>query len=159
MRVILLKDIENLGKVGEIKTVRDGYARNFLIPKGLAKPATKDALKEIERLNIQRKKEELERLEKLKTWQEKINSLVFEAKLRQKSDGSAFGSVDAEKIIQFLSKEGIELEKSQIILKSPIKMFGEYEIPISLSGDIVSKLKVIVKPASKEKRAIQSQPA
>lgn len=152
MRIILLQDIPNLGKAGEIKTVRDGYGRNFLIPRGLAKPATRQVLGEVERTRHARLEREAEEDATLHAWQEKIQSLTLEGTLKphEKEKGDAFGSVGAEKIAAFLKEEGIAISKSQIPLGEPLKTFGEHKIKINLGKNIVTSLRVVISP-EKEK--------
>jgi len=146
MQIILVRDVPHIGKRNEIKNVADGYARNFLFPRGLAKPATPEGLKGVERLKAEEEKKEKARLEMLKKWQERINSLTFETLLKTKDDKKAFGSVDTERVADFLSGKGIGITKHQIDLPRPIKAFGEHHIKIHLGKNLEANLLIQIKP-------------
>ena len=144
MKVILLKDVKNLGKKFEIKKVKDGYARNQLIPKGLAKPATPTALKWLElQKEIQEKKAE-EELKKVQDFVSTIDGLelVFSVKLGEK--GQLFESINAQKISEKLKEMGYEIKKSQIVLPEPIKELGEHPVKIKFEHNLEAELKIIV---------------
>ena len=130
MRVILLQDIEKLGKKYDTKEVADGYARNFLIPQGLAKPATEEALIWLEtKKEIEAKKAE----EELKKIQEKATAidgqeLIIPVKIGE--EGQLFESITSQKISEKLKELGFEIKKTQIDLPKPIKELGEFPIKI-----------------------------
>jgi len=144
MRVILLKDVENLGKKYEVKEVKNGYARNFLIPQGLAKPATETALIWLEtQKEIEAKKAE----EELKKIQEKATAidgqeLIIPVKMGE--EGQLFESITPQKISEKLKELGFEIKKTQIDLKEPIKELGEFPIKIRLEHNLEAEIKVIV---------------
>ena len=144
MRVILLKDVENLGKKYEIKEVKAGYARNFLIPKKLARPATKETLKWLEiQKEIAAKKAE----EELKTIQDFVSQVdglevVFKVKIGEK--GELFESITAQKISEKLKEMGFEIKKTQIDLPNPIKELGEFPVKIHFEHNLEAEIKVIV---------------
>jgi large subunit ribosomal protein L9 len=144
MKVILKKDIKNIGKEGDIKEVSDGYARNFLLPKKLALPATESAIKQATDAKL--KKLETEKIE-----QEKTNELariisgkkiIIRAKEKK---GKLFGSITAKNIAQELKKEKIEISEKSIIIKNPLKKIGEYEIKINLDYGISSSFLLLIK--------------
>jgi large subunit ribosomal protein L9 len=144
MKVILKKDIKNIGKEGDIKEVSDGYARNFLLPKKLALPATESAMKQATDAKL--KKLETEKIE-----QEKTNELariisgkkiIIRAKEKK---GKLFGSITAKNIAQELKKEKIEISEKSIIIKNPLKKIGEYEIKINLDYSISSSFLLLIK--------------
>jgi len=144
MKIILLQDVDSLGKKYEVKNVSDGHARNFLIPQGLAKPATEAALKWLEtQKEILRKKAE----EALKQAQDSASSLdgaevVFPVKVGE--DDQLFESVTAQKIADKLKELGFEVRKNQIILESPIKTLGEYPIKVKLEHNLEPEIKLMV---------------
>ena len=144
MRVILLQDIGNLGKKYEVKEVKDGYARNFLIPQGLAKPATETALIWLEaQKEIEAKKAE----EELKKIQEKATAvdgqeLIISVKMGE--EGQLFESITSQKISEKLKELGFEIKKTQIDLKEPIKELGEFPIKIRFEHNLEAEIKVIV---------------
>lgn len=144
MRVILLKDIENLGKKFEIKEVKDGYARNFLIPKGLATPATKKSLKWLEvQKEIEEKKAEQE-LKKFQDLASAIDGQEITIFVKVGQEGQLFESVTAQKIAEKLKEIGFEVKKNQIDLKKPIKELGEFLVKIRLEHNLEAEIKVII---------------
>ena len=144
MRVILLQDIDNLGKKYEIKEVKNGYARNFLFPKGLAKPVTKETLKW---LQIQKEIEAKKAEEELKKVQEIASAIdgqeiIIPVKIGQ--EGQLFESITAQKISEKLKELGFNVKKNQIDLSGPIKEIGEFPIKIKLEHNLEAQIKVIV---------------
>jgi large subunit ribosomal protein L9 len=145
MQVILMERVVNLGGLGDIVKVKDGYARNFLIPQGKAKRAT-DANKKV----FEERRAELERgqAEKLAAAQEragKLEGLVVKVGRKAGVDGRLFGSVGNADIAEALAAQGIEVEKSLIRLPSgPMKQVGDNEVEIALHSDVVAKVMVSV---------------
>jgi large subunit ribosomal protein L9 len=142
MRVILLTDIENIGREGDIKEVKDGYARNFLLPRNLAVSASPAALKQAEekrRLALVRQAEKQKQLE---GYASKISELEMKAILKVGKKEEIFGSISQADIQSFLAGQGIEVEKSQILLEEPIKKIGGHNVNIKLAPDKVFCLKV-----------------
>lgn len=141
MKVILLENINGLGEKGKIVEVKDGYARNYLIPRGLAKLATPSVLKEFEMIEkIKRRKEEKNkaRAEEIKRKVEKL-SLTFHMKGKEK----IYGAVTSHDILQELHKRGFEeIEKGSIKLDEPLKEPGFYEIPVKLHPEVEAIVKV-----------------
>lgn len=144
MEVILRKDIPKLGKAGDIVKVKDGYARNYLIPKGLAILANQ---KNIRALENQRKiilaKAERER-KKLESLAEKLEGISVTVYRKIIEEDRIFGSVSSIDIVNILKEQGIEVDKNQVILDEPIKKLGTFEVPIKLSSDKVVNIKVEV---------------
>jgi len=144
MRIILLQDIENLGKKYEIKEVKDGYARNFLIPKGLAKPATEEALKWLE---TQKEAEAKKAEEELKMVQERataIDGLEVIIPVKIGEDGQLFESITSQKISEKLKELGFEIKKTQIDLLEPIKELGEFLVKIKFEHNLEAEIRIIV---------------
>ncbi len=143
MRIVLLEDIKNIGAKGDIKEVSDGYARNFLLPKKMAAPATESAVKLA--LSVKSKQLEMEKVEQEKTKElAKIiagKKIVIEAKEKK---GKLFGSITAKNIAQELKKEKIEIPEKFITLESPLKETGEYEIKIRLDHGIETSLMLAI---------------
>ncbi|MFA5961663.1 MAG: 50S ribosomal protein L9 [Parcubacteria group bacterium] len=143
MQIILLQDVKNLGKKGELKNVSDGYARNFLFAKKLAETASKEA---IERIDAQRKKEkiaELENSEKTKKIAAELKDKSFEIKAKGK-EGKLFGSISAKDIAKIISTSGFDVAEKSITMPAHIKEIGEYEIKVSLAGGVETKIKLVV---------------
>jgi len=144
MKVILLQDVENLGKKYEIKEVKNGYARNFLIPKKLAKPATKEALKWLEiqkEIEEKRAEEELKKVQELAT---KVDGAEVVIPVKVGEDGQLFEKVGVQKILEKLNEMGFGIKKNQIELPEPIKELGEFPVKIKFSHNLEAEITVVV---------------
>jgi large subunit ribosomal protein L9 len=144
MRIILLKDIENLGKKNEVKEVKDGYARNFLIPKGLAKMATKKAMERLEaQKEIEAQKEE-EGLKELQSLIENIEGREFIISVKVGDEDQLFESITAQKVQETLKQAGCDVKKPQIELVQPIKELGEFPVKIKFDHNLEAQITIIV---------------
>ncbi len=144
MKVILLKDVEKLGKRLELKNVQSGYARNYLIPQNLACPATKESLKWLEvQKEIAQKRQETE-LKDLQIVVKKIEGKEINFSVKVGEKGQLFESITTQKIKDALEEEGFNLTKDQIRLKEPIKELGEFTIEVGFDHNLESFIKVIV---------------
>ena len=143
MRVLLVKDVKNLGKAGEIKEVKDGYGQNFLIKKGFAKLATEAVLKEWEAEQAKIAKQKQDEIDKLNTIKKEIENLKLTIKKKLGANGSLYGAVTKDEIASTLnSLHDIDIDKKSIELKNVIKATGEYDISIKLGHGIHAKLNV-----------------
>ncbi len=137
--------MEKLGKEGEVIGVKDGYARNFLLPKGWVYSATISNIKLLEVEKKRKRKKEEKEKEEARTLAEKIRKISCTIAARVGEKERLFGSVTKEEVITALSKEqGIKLEKQSVLLSEPIKRLGVYKIPLRLAPGIESELKVWV---------------
>ena len=144
MEIILKQQVENLGKPGDRLSVSNGYARNFLLPNGLAIQATKSNIAQLEhemRLIEQRKLKEVKDAEKIGN---KIRSLSCALKRKVGEQDKLFGSVTSIDIANALKEHGIEIDRKMIQLEEPIKAIGTYKVPIELHPQVVVELKVKV---------------
>ena len=144
MEIILKQQVENLGKPGDRVSVSNGYARNFLLPKGMAIQATKSNLAQLEhemRLIEQQKQKEIKDAEKIGN---KIRSLSCVLKRKVGEQDKLFGSVTSIDIANALKEHGIEIDRKMIQLAEPIKELGTHKIPIELHPQVVVELKVKV---------------
>lgn len=144
MKVILRKEHEKLGQVGAVVDVKDGYARNFLIPKGIAYPATDGnmrALTEEKKQAERRSSKEQRASQKLAADLEKV-SITLQAKVGE--DEKLFGSVTSQMIAEALKEKGFDLDKRIIDLPEPIKALGIYTVDVKLSQNVTGKVKVWV---------------
>ncbi|GIW65280.1 MAG: 50S ribosomal protein L9 [Candidatus Parcubacteria bacterium] len=147
MKVILLENVKGLGKKYELKNVSDGYAKNFLFPKNLAKPATPEEIKKIENLKLKLAEEEKELIKHLEEVSRLINDRFIEFNLKTDKTGTVFGSVTKEMILKALREHKlITKERVDILLDHPIKEIGEHIIKVDLKKGIIANLKVIVRP-------------
>lgn len=142
MEVILNQDVNKLGKAGSIIKVKDGFARNFLIPNCLAVPLTQENLKKLE----QEKQKKVQQLEKIRQASEelkgRLDNLSLTIPALSKEEDKLYGSITAHEIAQALKEEGFEIDKNSILLDEPIKSLGIYEIAIRLHPEISAKIKV-----------------
>ncbi len=150
MKVILIQDVENLGKKYEIKYVKNGYARNFLIPKGLAIPATKDKIAWAQEQLKKQVQEAEERLKEVQKIAEKLDGqeIMFDVRVGEKDQ--LYESITQTKIAKKLKEMGFEVSKNQIKLENPIKEIGEYQIKIALEEGLEPEVTVIVNPIKEE---------
>ena len=144
MRVILLQDIENVGKKYEIKEVKNGYARNFLIPNGLVKQTTKESLKWVKvQKEIEIKKSE-EALKKAQEMASAVDGQEISISVKIGEEGQLFESITDQKIFEKLKELGFEIKKSQIDLPEPIKELGEFPVKIKFEHNLEAEIKVII---------------
>lgn len=146
MQVILLEKVVNLGNLGEVVRVRDGYARNYLIPQKIARRATDAALKEFEARRAELEKAQAEKLAAAKAVGEKLSGLTLTISQKSGVDGRLFGSVTNMDIAAALHKQGFEsVEKSQVRLPDgSFKAVGEYPLQVALHADVVVDITLVV---------------
>jgi large subunit ribosomal protein L9 len=147
MEVILLEQVVNLGRLGDVVSVKQGYARNFLIPQGKAKRATKENLAEFEQRRAELEAQQAQILADAQAKLEKVNGVSVEIVQKAGVDGRLFGSVTHYDIADALKAKGHEINKNQIQMPTgPIKQIGDSEISISLHADVTATITVSVKP-------------
>jgi large subunit ribosomal protein L9 len=145
MQIILLEKVVNLGNLGDIVKVKDGYARNFLIPNKKARRATKEALAEFEVRRAELEKVAGEKLAAAQAQGEKLAGQTVQVNQKAGVDGRLFGSVTNADIAQALGKQGFAVEKSQVRLpEGPLKMVGEHPVQVSLHTDVLVDVTVAV---------------
>ncbi len=147
MQVILLEKVVNLGDLGEVVRVRNGYARNYLIPQKMARRATDAALKEFEARRAELEKAQAEKLAVAQALGEKLNGSTLVITQKAGVDGRLFGSVTTMDIAAALARDGFEgIEKSRVRLPDgPLKAVGDYPIQVSLHADVVAEISVEVR--------------
>jgi large subunit ribosomal protein L9 len=145
MQVILLEKVVNLGNLGDIVKVKDGYARNFLIPNKHARRATKDAIAEFEVRRAELEKVAAEKLATAQAQGEKLTGSTVQIGQKAGVDGRLFGSVTNADIADALVKQGFAVEKAQVRLpEGPLKMVGDHAVQISLHTDVLVDVTVSV---------------
>lgn len=144
MKVIFLQDVEGSGKKYEVKEVKDGYARNFLLPQKLVRAATKEALNWLvdQKEVIEAKAEE--DLKKSQELASKMDGLEVNITVKVGDEGQLFESVNSQKIAETLKEMGFEVKKSKIELKDPIKELGEFSITVDLDHNLEAEIKIII---------------
>ena len=144
MEVILKEDIANLGKIGEVVRVRDGYARNYLLPRGLVLLANKKNIKTFEhqkKLVADQKQKTMRRAQAVA---DELAGVSLTIRMRTGEEGKLFGSVTNIQIEKALKAKGLNVDRRKIHLDEPIKTLGDYEIPIRLSADLAVPLRLSV---------------
>ena len=143
-QIILTAPVENLGAEGDTVNVADGYARNFLFPKGLAMPASAANLRRIESLRKKRAATEAAQLDDAKAIVAKLVKQSYTITASAGEDGKLYGSVTSADISEALKKEGIEVDRRKIVLEHPIRELGVYDVDVKLHADVATKVKIWV---------------
>ena len=144
MEVILREDITNLGKIGEVVRVRDGYARNYLLPRGLVLVANKKNIKTFEHQKKLVADQKQKVMRQAQTVGDELAGVSLIISMRTGEEGKLFGSVTNIQIEKALKAKGLNVDRRKIHLDEPIKILGEYEISIRLSADLTVPLKLSV---------------
>ncbi|MCU6433839.1 50S ribosomal protein L9 [Undibacterium sp. Jales W-56] len=145
MQVILIDKVVNLGNLGDVVKVKDGYARNFLIPQRMARRATAAAIAEFEAKRADLEKAAAERLAVAQAAGEKLSGLTVQISQKSGVDGRLFGSVTNFDIAEALVKQGFAVEKAQIRMpQGPLKIVGDYSVAVALHTDVVVNVTVAV---------------
>jgi len=144
MNVILTEDIQSLGRIGEVVKVAPGYARNYLLPKGLALTATGRNVNELDhRKRILAQKREKVRQQRLSV-AEKLNQLQITVKRKVVEEDKLYGSVNVAEIVRILGEQGFEIDRKDIKLAQPIKELGTFPVPVRIDADITAEVKFVV---------------
>jgi large subunit ribosomal protein L9 len=144
MELILLDDVESLGKRGERIVVKDGYARNFLLPRKLALPATDRGVKMMQQVEKMRAVRELKIHKEAEELAKALNRVSCTAEVQAGEDDRVFGSVTSADISELLKAQGFDVDKRKVMIEEPLKALGVYTIPIKLHHDVEAKVKVWV---------------
>lgn len=145
MQVILLEKVINLGGLGDVVKVRQGYARNFLIPQGKAKRATEAAIKEFEARRAELEKAQADKLSAAQAEGEKLAGQTLQLGAKAGVDGRLFGSVTNFDIAEALGKKGFKVEKAQVRMPlGPLKALGEHKVSVALHTDVVVEVTIQV---------------
>jgi len=145
MQIILLDKVVNLGQLGDVVKVKDGYARNFLIPQGKAKRATEAAIAHFAERRAELEKQQADRLAQAQGVGEKLNGLTVQIAAKAGVDGRLFGSVTNADIAEALGKQGFEIVKAQVRMPhGPLKAIGDHKVEIALHTDVSVEITVSV---------------
>jgi large subunit ribosomal protein L9 len=145
MQVILLEKVANLGNLGDIVKVKDGYARNFLIPTRQARRATDAAIKEFETKRAELEKAAADKLKAAQSLGERLNGQSVQITQKAGVDGRLFGSVTNFDVADALTKAGFQVHKSQVRMPNgPLKIVGEHTVSVAPHSDVVAEVKVVV---------------
>lgn len=147
MQIILMEKVVNLGQLGDVVRVKDGYARNFLIPQGKAKRATKDNMAAFEARRAELEKVQAEQLAAAQARGEKLNGFALAISQKAGVDGRLFGSVTTADIADALQAQGFDVKKADVRMPNgPLKMIGEHPVSLALHTDVVVDITVNVSP-------------
>jgi large subunit ribosomal protein L9 len=147
MQIILLEKVANLGQLGDVVKVRDGYARNYLIPQGKAKRATRENLAEFEQRRAELEKAQNALLGQAQEKAEKLEAYTLQVTQKAGVDGKLFGSVTNADVAEALKREGFAVQKAWVRMpQGPLKMIGEHEVKVALHTEVVVTVKVAVLP-------------
>ncbi len=147
MRVVFLKTVPNVATAGDVKEVKDGYARNYLLPQKIAAPATPDQLRRVDALKKAEEERQLKVLRDLQTLAQRLEGLAVTVKARVGEKEQLYGSVTNGDIAQEIAKViEVEIDRRAVELVEPIKQLGTYEVPVRVAQDLVPKVKVSVEP-------------
>jgi large subunit ribosomal protein L9 len=144
MKIILMEDVTTLGRRGDVRDVANGYARNFLLPKKLAVPATAANLQNLDHLKRQRERTENRAHQEARDAAGRIAALTLTVTTRASEDGRLFGSVSAQDVVEYLQRHEVPVEKRRVLLEEPIKALGEYRVPVKLHPEVTAELQVHV---------------
>lgn len=142
MEVILIKDVDRIGNAGQLIKAKDGFARNFLIPNGLAVPVNTANLKKLEQ-EKQRKSLEMEKLRREAVLlQEKLSALSLTIPVLTQEGEKLYGSITSAELSAALKEEGVDIDKNKIELDAPIRSLGIFEVPVKVHPEVTVKIKV-----------------
>jgi large subunit ribosomal protein L9 len=144
MKVIFLDDVAAVGRRGEVRDVSDGYARNFLLPKRLAMPASPGNLKNLDHIRKQQDAKADRIRSQAESVRARIEGLLYEERRQASEEGKLFGSVTAQDIVEFLGGQGVTVERRRVLLDEPIKALGETAVPVRLHAEVTAQLRVHV---------------
>jgi len=144
MKVILREDVADIGRAGQAVEVKDGYGRNYLIPRNLAIPASKGNLRAIGEVTKQKELRERKSRREAEVVKDKIEKLSLTAEVLVGEEEKVFGSVTVHDIVELLEKEGVTIPKNAIQLEAPIKVLGVYTVPIKIEKEVTADLKLWV---------------
>ena len=144
MKVILIQDVQNLGSIGDIIEVKDGFARNYLFPKKLAMPATQANTRQVEEIKLKKAQALAREKKEAEALKEKLSLISCTLTVEAGEDDKLFGSVTSEDIAKAFEEEGILLDKKKIMLEEPIKRLGVYHVPVKLHPEVTAEVKVWV---------------
>lgn len=150
MQIILQEDVEKLGVRGEVVTVAEGYARNFLLPNQLALPASAGNLKRLEKIRATLAKKTATERDLAQKEADTLSAITITLIRKAGENDQLFGSVTSADVAEALAAQGHEVDKRRIQLTDPIKVVGEYQVPVKLHREVTAQVKVIVQKEPQE---------
>jgi len=146
-KLILTHEVNRLGEPGDVVEVKDGYARNYLIPRSLATPWTKGAEAQVEAIRRARKSREIANLDEARALRDSLQAKSFTVAATTGKGGRLFGSVSTADIAAAVEAEGLKIDRRKVQIVAPIKAIGSHNVTVRLHPEVEAKLKVVVVPA------------
>jgi large subunit ribosomal protein L9 len=151
MKIILLRDVAGIGQAGEIQVVADGYARNYLIPRGLARKATRGAVRQAEEQQVAAGRREQREMEEAQALAERLNNLTLHFRAKVGEQDLLFGTITSSDIAEAIEEKlAVEVDRRKIEVGDPIRRPGIYSIPVRLVGDLEPRVNVVVEREEEE---------
>ena len=147
MKLVLVKDVPNVGRAGELVDVANGLARNMLLPRGLAVPATHEALSQAEARVKRKEKEQVQAKKAAKDLGKQLGATALTVRVRVNETGQPYAGVGVSAILDAASAAGLVIAKEQLALTAPIKKLGPAEVPVKLGGGKIAMLQLTIIPA------------
>lgn len=145
MKVILLQEVKKVGKKGDVLNVAEGYARNFLFPKGLAVEANQVNMKNLQKQKSIESQKKEEQMEEAKTLAAKLTEVIVKIETKAGDEGRLFGSVTTKEIVDILAAQTkIKIDKRKVVLQDPIKTLGTYVVSVKLHPEVEAEFRVLV---------------
>jgi large subunit ribosomal protein L9 len=145
MKLILKRDVDNLGEAGDVVDVADGYGNNFLMPRGLAMRATKGAMADAEAIGRARRKREARNVAEAEAQQAELERRPVTVRANAGEDGTLYGSIGTTAIARAVSDQlGVAIDRRRISLDRPLKELGEHQVPVRIHRDVTAQLRVVV---------------
>ena len=160
MKVLLLRDHDKLGKAGDVKNVADGYARNYLLPRGLAVLASPGALKQADAIRKSEEKRRAQLHAEAEAVANQLTGITLTFRALAGETGKLYGSITSNDIVEKIkSDKGIELDKRKVELREPLRSLGTHTVPVRLAPDLVPTVTVIIEATEQAPAAEAAQPA
>ncbi len=144
MKVVFLQDVKGVAKQGEVKEVADGYAQNFLLPKKLAAIASESAIKELQRVAEQRRRDSEKELHKTQELAGKLDGQEVVIAVKTNADGLPYAAIREAQIVTALKKQGYQISKSQVVLAEPIKEVGTFDVSLKFDHGLEAQIQIII---------------
>lgn len=144
MKVILKQDVKNIGQKGDVVEVKEGYGRNFLIPRGLAVPADDGGLRRLKHEKAAAKSRQQREIEEANEIKDKLDELTVTLQVKTGETGRLFGSITAGDLADAVKEKGITIDRRKIDIGEPIKSLGNYTFPVRVHPGVIAQLKVVV---------------
>ncbi len=146
MKLILTAEVAGLGASGDVVEVKDGYARNYLLPRGFATGWTKGAEKQIDQMRSARQSREIASIEEARALRDSIEAATIVVRVKAGDTGRLFGAVSGADVADALAEKGITVDRRRIAIPGPIKTIGDYKVAIRVHDDVVANVEVQVRP-------------